>query len=145
LRLGQAAYEAYLAASGGKSLVSGEALPTWDALTDAIRSAWEAAGKAARTAPARKLADGTTAYTLIKPIKFGSQTITCLTFREPIAKDFRRFPLQNQTADDIFKIAASLCGQPDVVMDELGVEDMAGVGALAIDFFPNGLLTGIGR
>lgn len=40
---GRAAYERYLAASGGKSLVSGAELPGWDALPAAIRDAWMAA------------------------------------------------------------------------------------------------------
>ena len=41
---GQIAYEAYCDATGGKSLVSGAALPSWDALDAAIRNAWERAG-----------------------------------------------------------------------------------------------------
>lgn len=39
----RAAYERYLAASGGKSLVSGAELPGWDALSAEIRAAWMAA------------------------------------------------------------------------------------------------------
>jgi hypothetical protein len=45
--LGQTAYEAYCASSGGKSLISGAQLPTWDGLKPEIKTAWEAAGKAA--------------------------------------------------------------------------------------------------
>lgn len=41
--LGRAAYERYLHASGGKSLVSGAELPGFDALSDAIKAAWCAA------------------------------------------------------------------------------------------------------
>lgn len=37
------AYERYLHASGGKSLVSGVDLPGFDALSDAIKAAWMAA------------------------------------------------------------------------------------------------------
>ena len=43
---GQTAYEAYCAASDGKSLVSGEPLPAWDALPEPIASAWNRSGAA---------------------------------------------------------------------------------------------------
>lgn len=43
---GQVAYDAYAASTGNVSLVSGAELPPWDALTPAIRDAWEAAGSA---------------------------------------------------------------------------------------------------
>ncbi|HEY6109637.1 MAG TPA: hypothetical protein VIV56_12135 [Gemmatimonadales bacterium] len=39
----RAAYERYLHASGGKSLVSGAELPGWDALSPEIKTAWMAA------------------------------------------------------------------------------------------------------
>lgn len=42
-RQARAAYERYIHASGGKSLVSGAELPGFDALTDAIKAAWRAA------------------------------------------------------------------------------------------------------
>jgi len=41
--LGRAAYEAYSYASDGKSLVSGDRLPGWDALPPDIQFAWDAA------------------------------------------------------------------------------------------------------
>ena len=40
---GQAAYAGYAAASGGKSLASGEKLPGWEDLKSEIRDAWECA------------------------------------------------------------------------------------------------------
>lgn len=43
---GRIAYEAYCKSSGGKSLVSGDALPCWDALKPEIRAAWCAAAEA---------------------------------------------------------------------------------------------------
>jgi hypothetical protein len=46
--LGQIAYEAYCASTGGKSLISGDQLPGWDGLKPEIRTAWEAAGEAVR-------------------------------------------------------------------------------------------------
>lgn len=45
---GQIAYEAYCAASDGKSLISGAQLPPWSELDDAIKGAWVAAGNAVR-------------------------------------------------------------------------------------------------
>lgn len=44
--LGEIAYEAYRAKSGGVSLVSGQAIPAFADLTDPIKEAWEAAGSA---------------------------------------------------------------------------------------------------
>lgn len=43
LELGQKAYEAYGRQSFGKSLVSGQLLPPWADLTEAIQKAWYAA------------------------------------------------------------------------------------------------------
>lgn len=44
--LGQLAYEAYLEASDGRSLVSGAELPTWDAQDPRIQRAWDHAADA---------------------------------------------------------------------------------------------------
>lgn len=38
--LGKVAYEAYLEACGGRSLVSGDELPDWDGQSEVIRYAW---------------------------------------------------------------------------------------------------------
>lgn len=43
---GQVAYEAYFDHCDGRSLVSGAALPGWDAHSEEIQQAWEAAGQA---------------------------------------------------------------------------------------------------
>lgn len=43
---GQVAYEAYFAASDGKSLISGAPLPGWDDQADPIKDAWQAAAEA---------------------------------------------------------------------------------------------------
>ncbi len=43
---GKLAYEAYCAKTGGKSLVSGAPLPTWDQQAEAIQDAWHAAAVA---------------------------------------------------------------------------------------------------
>lgn len=44
---GNRAYDAYAMASGGRSLVSGQSLPEWKDLPDAIKVAWGAASDAA--------------------------------------------------------------------------------------------------
>lgn len=44
---GKDAYEAYRNHAGGKSLVSGAALPEWSELPASIQGAWEAAAEAA--------------------------------------------------------------------------------------------------
>lgn len=46
LLFGQRGYEAYSKAAGGRSLVSGDPLPGWDALPEAIQQAWVAAAAA---------------------------------------------------------------------------------------------------
>lgn len=40
LDLGRVAYEAYMDQTGGRSLVTGDKLPEWPALNEAIREAW---------------------------------------------------------------------------------------------------------
>jgi hypothetical protein len=43
--LGQVAYEAYSANTGGKSLATGDNLPAWGDLGDAYKTAWIAAAR----------------------------------------------------------------------------------------------------
>jgi hypothetical protein len=45
-RLGQVAYDAYCMNTGGRSLATGDELPTWDAMSDAFRTAWIGAARA---------------------------------------------------------------------------------------------------
>jgi hypothetical protein len=60
-RLGQVAYEAYSANTGGKSLASGDDLPAWDQLADVYRTAWIAT---ARDVIANMAADDEAAMTV---------------------------------------------------------------------------------
>lgn len=46
---GEAAYEGYRKVSGGKSIVTGAAIPEWDGLDDRIKTCWQAAADAAVT------------------------------------------------------------------------------------------------
>ena len=47
---GKVAYEAYFAASDGKSLISGSPLPAWEDQQTCIQAAWNAAAQAVREA-----------------------------------------------------------------------------------------------
>jgi len=47
---GKVAYEAYFAASDGKSLISGSPLPVWEDQQARIQAAWNAAAQAVREA-----------------------------------------------------------------------------------------------
>ncbi len=78
---------------------------------------------------------------LKEPIPFGSETIAELTLRKPKAKDFRRMPM-NPGVGDLLDLAGQLSGQPKVVIDELGAEDMHEVLERVGDFFPSGRGTG---
>jgi len=44
----QAAYEAYRAQSGGKSLATGAPIPDWSKLSEAIQQGWQVAASAAK-------------------------------------------------------------------------------------------------
>jgi len=44
--LGETAYSGYFVACGGKSLISGAELPSWDEQSEEIRAAWQAAADA---------------------------------------------------------------------------------------------------
>lgn len=46
--IGQIGYDAYRQHTGGKSLATGQPIPEWSELPQAIRDAWEAAGNATR-------------------------------------------------------------------------------------------------
>lgn len=65
---GQVAYEAYSLASADRSLISGDELPGWAALPEAIQGAWEAAADAVRAQqPEEALITGTGGLRLGKP------------------------------------------------------------------------------
>ncbi len=56
---GQIAYEGYFKSCGGESLISGAALPSWDAQSEAIQTAW-CAGAIAVLEAAQAAADAGT-------------------------------------------------------------------------------------
>lgn len=84
-----------------------------------------------------------TSYTLRTPIPFGSLTITELSLRRPMAKDMRSLPADGlRTVDDMLLLVGRLSGQPPVVIDELSLEDLAGVSAIVAGFTQSGPATG---
>lgn len=87
-------------------------------------------------------------YMLKKPITVGEkgQPVTGLVFREEVvAGDLRGIKLGdmgNLLTDDMLRIAGRLSGQPDVVMNRLGLEDFARVIEIVLPFLNPGQQTG---
>jgi hypothetical protein len=84
--------------------------------------------------------------TLKKPVSHGSEKVAELTFREEVvAGDLRGLKvsaLADPSVDDLLKIAGRLCAQPDLVMNQLGPEDLGEVAAYVYSFFGSGQRTG---
>lgn len=94
-------------------------------------------------------------YELKKPIVmegkdgFGNKaftTIDVLVFREEVVSgDLRGIKVQglsDPSVDDLLKIAGRLCGQPDLVMNRLGIADFAQVLEITGGFLQAGQQTG---
>ena len=64
---------------------------------------------------------------LSEPVQFGSETISELSFRKPIAKDFRNLPVGEITQGHLMDLASRLCGQPPSIIDSLCINDLAEV------------------
>ena len=77
------------------------------------------------------------------PVQHGGVTITELTFRPARAKDFRRFKMETgYEIEGIIVLAGRLCGQPDIVIDQLTGDDLAEVIDLVTGFMPGSPKTG---
>ncbi len=83
---GQVAYEAYSEHSGGKSLISGAELPSWDLLSSEIRAAWEASAKAVERA-------------LVEHALYGSPLTTVTQGNTPTGGPLRRQDARNHSGD----------------------------------------------
>lgn len=82
-------------------------------------------------------------HRLHTPIAFGSETISELHLREPKAKDMRGMPADGlKTMDQVLTLVSRLSGQPEVVIDELSIEDLSEVSALAEGFTARSPATG---
>lgn len=91
--------------------------------------------------------------TLKKPIELigkdkGTQPLTVSELRmreEIVSGDLRGIKLrslQDPTMDDLLKIGGRLCGQTDLVMGKLGLEDSGEVVNAVLDFLGAGQTTG---
>ena len=85
--------------------------------------------------------------TLKEPIAIGDKIISELTMHKPKAKHLRGISLLiseeglKLDTDAIIDLAVKLTGQLPAVIDELGIEDVAAVGAAVMGFLPGGMLT----
>ena len=74
--------------------------------------------------------------------KATTETITELHFREDIVsgdlRGIKASSLADPPVEDLMKIAARLCGQPEIVTNRLGMHDTGEVGALVIGFLRAG-------
>lgn len=84
---------------------------------------------------------------LKRPIKVGEKAeITELVFRERVTSgDLRGIKLDalvgrvgDSTVDDYLKIAGRLCGQPEIVMNDLSEQDLGDVVDLIVSFRSGG-------
>lgn len=86
---------------------------------------------------------------LKKPIRLGETTpeIRELRFRDELVsgelRGIKISGLQDPDVGDLLKIAGRLCGQPDVVMNRLAVEDLGAVVEVVAGFLSDGRGTGI--
>lgn len=77
---------------------------------------------------------------LVKPVTFGSEVVSDLTFRDQIVSGDLRGGVSwtkiiDRDHDTIMRIAGRLCGQPDVVLNALGLRDTMEVTRIVLDFF----------
>jgi hypothetical protein len=88
------------------------------------------------------MSDERTPYTLKKPITHGSETISALAIREPVARDIKGLDLSAKTVDANLVLASRLSGQPMPVIDQLSMVDMQEVLKIVEDFLSDGQPTG---
>lgn len=77
---------------------------------------------------------------LSKPVTIGSEVVTDLVFRDHVVSGDLRggvswTKIRECDHDTIMRIAGRLCGQPDVVMNALGLKDTAAIVEFVLDFF----------
>lgn len=80
--------------------------------------------------------------TLKHPVTIGEKVIAELTFRRPKMKDFDGLPLVLTEFTHLKKLAGRLCDQPDVVMNEIDVEDVGIINDTVTDFLVPSPTTG---
>lgn len=78
---------------------------------------------------------------LVKPVKFGEETITELRIREPVGRDFRTLD-PRQPMGMVLDLAAILAGVSPKVIDQLGAADTMAVFEMVSGFLPASPKTG---
>lgn len=81
-------------------------------------------------------------YKLKKPLEWGSETITELSFKEPCIGDIKFMKLDSITLDDILKLASKLSAQSQEIINRLSIEDGMGVAELLGNFLNPSQKTG---
>lgn len=81
------------------------------------------------------------ALVLSKPVQFGSETITQLTFREPVGRDFRDLN-PSKPMGMVLDLAAVLSGVSPKVIDSLCAADTMAVFEKVGGFLPGSQTTG---
>jgi hypothetical protein len=80
--------------------------------------------------------------TLKTPVTVGSEMVTELTFRDScVSGDLRGCSwtkISENDHDTLMKVAGRLCGQTDVVMAGLSIEDTCEVAKFVLGFFAKG-------
>ena len=79
--------------------------------------------------------------TLSKPVQFGSEAITQLTFREPVGRDFRDLN-PRKPMGMVLDLAALMAGVSPTVIDSLCAADTMTVFEKVSDFLPGSQKTG---
>jgi len=72
-------------------------------------------------------------YKLKKPIQFGSDTITELTFKPPKFRHLKGLPAGDEMGA-LLLLAMRLSGQPEQVIGEMDLEDISGVAEIVGNF-----------
>ncbi len=78
----------------------------------------------------------TTTYTLIHPITKGERTLTELTFRRPKIKDLITWNEEETKSEfaETSLLVSILTGEPQVILDEMDLEDYTEVLGICKDF-----------
>ena len=67
----------------------------------------------------------------------GEAKITELNFREPVAKDLRKYEMTDLNKfSKIQSLSAQLCGLPESVLDNLSMEDLINCSRMILSFLP---------
>jgi hypothetical protein len=76
-----------------------------------------------------------TTYTLVHPVKFGSEDILELEVTKPTPKILKKYDMNNLTMGDQIKLAADCTGQPSPLIEILDLIDYMGVVNILTDWF----------